>query len=67
MAKTIKGRQKWKAKERPKNAQSTGTKKGRGLKPLVIGSYFTHGPFNVTNMQIVKFNSNGRSRKNIIC
>jgi hypothetical protein len=31
-------------------------KKGKKLVPLVIGSYFLHGPSNVANMQIVKFN-----------
>jgi hypothetical protein len=31
------GRQKGKAKERPKFAQPAGTKKGKGLVPLVVG------------------------------
>ncbi len=63
MAITSKWRQKRKAKERPKDAQPTRTKKGRELVPLVVGSYLTHGPSNVTNMQIMKSNNNGRSKK----
>jgi len=51
MAITIKGRQKGKAKERPKDTQPT--KKGRWLIPLVVGCYLTHGPSNVTSMQII--------------
>ncbi len=35
------------------------------LDPLMIGSYFTHNPSNVIYMQIVRFNSNGRSKTNI--
>jgi hypothetical protein len=65
MAITIKWKQKRKAKERPKDAQPIRTKKGRGLVPLVVGSYLTHGPSNVTNMQIVKSNNNGRSKRSI--
>jgi hypothetical protein len=43
------GRQKGKTKERPKDNQPRGTKKkGRELVPLVVGSYLTHGPSNVT-------------------
>jgi hypothetical protein len=42
-------------------------KKGRELILLVVGSYFTHNPSNVTYMQIVISNSNGRSRTNITC
>jgi len=40
-------------------------KKGKKLIPLMVGSYFTHGPFNVASMQIVKSNSNGRSKTSI--
>jgi len=40
-------------------------KKKRELVPLVVGSYFTHGPSNVAYMQIVKSNSNGRPRTSI--
>jgi hypothetical protein len=50
------GKQKGKVKERSKDAQLVGTKKGKKLVFLVLGSYFTHRPFNVTCMQIVKFN-----------
>ncbi len=42
-----------------------GTKKRIKLIPLVVGSYFTQGPFNVTYMQIVRSNSNGRSKTSI--
>ncbi len=34
---------------------------------LMIGSHFTHDPSNVTCIQIMKFNSNGRFRTNITC
>jgi hypothetical protein len=40
-------------------------KKGGDLIPLAVGSYLTHHPFNVTCMQIVRFNNNGRLRRNI--
>jgi hypothetical protein len=36
------GRQKGKAKERPKDKQPVETKEGRELVPLVVGSYLTH-------------------------
>jgi hypothetical protein len=56
-------------KGRPKKGQKMNSpqepKKGRKLIPFVIGSYFTHGSFNVTYMQIVRFNSNGRPRTSI--
>jgi hypothetical protein len=42
-------------------------KKGRELIPLVVGSYFTHGPPNVACTQIMGFNSNGRSKTSIVC
>jgi hypothetical protein len=67
MVKTITRKKKGKAKERPKNVQPVGTKEGRKLILLVVGSYFTHNPFNVTCMQIMKSNSNRRSRTNISC
>jgi len=56
------GKQKGKAKERPKDDQLAKTKQKKELVPFMVGSYLTHGPYNVTCMQIVKFNSNGRSR-----
>jgi hypothetical protein len=54
-----------KVKKRLKDAQPTRTKEGRELVPLVIGSYFTHNPSNVANKQIMKFNSNKRSKTSI--
>jgi len=41
--------------------------KGEELVLLVVGRYFTHRPFNVACMQIVKYNSNGRSKASITC
>jgi hypothetical protein len=61
MNKTTKARQKGKAKERPKDIQPPKNQK-KGREP---GSYLTHNPFNVANMQIVRSNSNGRSRTSI--
>jgi len=56
---------------RPNKGQKTHSLKGpkRGREPifLVVGSYFTHGPSNVACMQIVTFNSSGRSRTSITC
>ncbi len=55
-------------KGRPKKGQkmyNQEPKKGEKLVPLMIGSYLTHNPFNVTYIQIVRSNNNGRSRKNI--
>ncbi len=46
-----------------KCAQLARTKEGRELVPLVIRSYLTHNPFNVTFIQIMRFNSNSRFRK----
>jgi hypothetical protein len=56
-----------KAKRRttPRAQKEKGPKRGRELVSLAVGSYFTHGPSNVKNMQIVRFNSNGRLRTNI--
>jgi hypothetical protein len=67
MARTITHKTKRKAKERLKDKQPTRTKEGRELIPLVVRSYFTHNPSNVTYMQIIGFNSNRRSRTNIAC
>ncbi len=68
MAKTIPRETK---RRRPKEGQETqnpkGPNKGRELVSFVVGSYLTRGPSNVTCMQIVRFNSSGRSRINIIC
>jgi hypothetical protein len=41
--------------------------KGRKLVPFVVGGNFTHGPFNVAYMHIVKSSSIGRSKTNITC
>jgi len=54
-----------KAKERPKDVQLKRAKKRRGLIPFVVGNYLTHSPSNVAYTQIMKFNSNRRSRTNI--
>jgi hypothetical protein len=66
MARTILGATK---RVRPKKGQKThnpkGPKIGKELVSLVVGSYLTHGPSNVTTMQIVKSNNSGRSRPNI--
>jgi len=61
------GKQKGKAKERPKDVQPVGTKEGRELVLFVVGNYFTHRAFNVTHMQIMKLNNNRRFRTNISC
>jgi hypothetical protein len=58
MAGTITKKTKEKVKERSKNMQPAGTKEGRELVPLVVGSYFTHHPSNVTYMH----NVNGKAR-----
>jgi hypothetical protein len=68
MARTIPGETR---KGRPKKGQKThspkGPKRGRELVSLRVGSYLTHNTSNVTNMQIVKFNSSGRSKTSVIC
>jgi len=65
MARTITQKTKRKAKERPTYAQPIGTKEGRKLVPLVVGSHFTHNPFNVTYMEIVKSKNHRRFKTNI--
>ncbi len=65
MAGTITRKTKGKAKERPEEAQPASTKEGRELVALVVGSYLTHSPSNVTSMQIVRSNSNRMSTTNI--
>jgi hypothetical protein len=54
MVGTITWETKGKAKERPAHTQPAGTKEGRELVLLVVGSYLTHNPSNVTYMKIVK-------------
>jgi hypothetical protein len=53
---------------RPKKGQTSWRvqKEGKELVFFVVGNYSTHGPFYVTNMQIVKSNNSERSRTNII-
>ncbi len=43
----------------------TRTKEGRELVLLVVGNYFTHSPFNVACMQIMRPNIIKKSRTNI--
>jgi hypothetical protein len=50
MARTITQKTKKKAKERPTDAQPEGTKEGRELVPLMVGSYLSHSLFNVACM-----------------
>ncbi len=50
MVGTITQKTERKAKERPTNAQPEGTKEGRELVPLMVGSYLTHNLFNVACM-----------------
>jgi hypothetical protein len=50
MAGTITRKTKEKAKERPIDKQTIGTKDGRMLVPLVVGNYLTHCPSNVPCM-----------------
>jgi hypothetical protein len=47
------------------NSAHKNQKKKKELVLLVVGSYVTYGPSNVTYMQIVKLISNGRSRTHI--
>jgi hypothetical protein len=54
MAGTITWKTKKKAKKRSEDTQPARTIEGRELVPLVVGNYFTHCPFNVTCMQIVR-------------
>ncbi len=58
---------KWKAKERSKDAQPTGIEEGRELVLVMVRSYLTHSPFNVTFVQTVSFNNNKRPIINICC
>jgi hypothetical protein len=65
MVGTITHKTKGKAKERPTNAQTTGTEERRKLVLLVVGSYLTHSLSNVTYMQIVRSENNNKFRTNI--
>jgi hypothetical protein len=67
MARTIIGETKMEGQKKAKTQIALGTKEKRGIElvPPMVGNYLTHGPSNVTYMQIVKFNNNGRSRTHI--
>jgi hypothetical protein len=65
MAGTIARETKREGKTKVKRRTTHKNQKKRELAPLVVGSYLTHCPSNVTFMQIVKSNSNGRSRPTI--
>jgi hypothetical protein len=65
MVETITWEIKKEGQKRPKDTQLARTKKGKKLVSLVVGTYFTHGSSNVTYMQIMRFNSNGRFRTSI--
>ncbi len=65
MARTITRKTKGKVKERSKDVQHVRTKEGKKLIPLVVGSYFTFNPSNVTYMQIVRSNNDRRSKTSI--
>jgi len=67
MAGTITRKTKGKAKERPKDAQPTGTKEGGELVPFLVGRYLIHRSSNVIHMQALRFNSIWRSRTSISC
>jgi hypothetical protein len=66
MVKTIARKTKGQGQRKAKRCVTRKNQKGRKLIPLVVGSYFTHSLSNVTRMQIVKSNSNRRSRTNIL-
>jgi hypothetical protein len=62
MVGTIPYKTKGKAKARSKDTHFARTKEGKELVSLTVRSYFTHNPSNVANMQVVRSNSNKRSR-----
>jgi hypothetical protein len=61
MAKTIT----WKTKREGQKKHNPQEPKKGELIPVVVGSYPTHSPSNVTYMQIEKFNNNRRFKTNI--
>jgi hypothetical protein len=68
MAETITGEIKSGGQRRAKRLTACRIhKEGRELASLAIGSYLTHGPFNIACMQIVIFNSNETFRISITC
>ncbi len=68
MAKTIKEETKKDGQRKVKrHTTCMNQEKGKELVLLMVGGNFTHGPFNVACMQIMKFNNNERFRTSIIC
>jgi hypothetical protein len=66
MVETITWKIKGKARERPKDTQPTRTKEGKERASMFRGrKLFHHSSFNVTCMQIVRFNSNKRYKTSI--
>jgi len=65
MAGAITWTTKGKAKKGQKKVKLKGIKERKELVPLMVGSYFTHSPSNVTSMQIMRSNSNRRFRTSI--
>jgi hypothetical protein len=63
MVETITREIKKEGQKKVKRHNSQEQKKGRKLVPFMVGSYLTHCPSNVTCMQIVRFNNNGRSKQ----
>ncbi len=55
----------WESQRKAKRCATQKSQKRRGLIPFVVGNYLTHSPSNVAYTQIMKFNSNRRSRTNI--
>jgi len=67
MVETITEETKKEGQRKAKGCTTHKNQKGRELIPFVVGNYLTHSPFNVTYIQIMKYDSNRRSRINIIC
>jgi hypothetical protein len=67
MVETIIGETKREGQRNAKGCTARKNQKRRELVPFVVGNYFTHSPFNVTYIQIMRYNSNGRSRISITC
>jgi hypothetical protein len=66
MTRTIKKETKREGQKKTKRRTTCkNQKKGKKLVPFMVGGNLTHGPFNVTYMQIMKSNSNGKFRTNI--
>jgi len=67
MVETITEETKKEGQRKAKGYTTHKNQKGRELIPFVVGNYLTHNLFNVTYIQIMRYNNNGRSRINIIC